>query len=78
MGMVEVLFFGRMADVAGRRRMRVERPGEGLQLMALRDSLFDEATRTVVRMSVNQIQVTADQALNDGDEIAFFSLFSGG
>lgn len=76
--MVEVLFFGRMADVAGRRRMTVDRPAEGLSLIALRDSLFDEATRATVRMSVNQFQATADQTLSDGDEVAFFSLFSGG
>ena len=76
--MVEVLFFGRMADVAGRRRTTIEPPAGGLSLIALRDSLFDDATRAVVRMSVNQVQVTADQALNDGDEVAFFSLFSGG
>ncbi len=76
--MVEVLFFGRMADVAGRRRMTVDWPVEGLSLIALRDSLFDEATRAAVRMSVNQRQITMNQALNDGDEVAFFSLFSGG
>ena len=76
--MVEVLFFGRMADIAGRRRLTLERPAAGLNLMAVRDSLFDEATRAAVRMSVNRVQVVGDQALDDGDEIAFFSVFSGG
>ena len=76
--MVEVLFFGRMADIAGRRRLTLERPAAGLNLVTVRDSLFDAATRPLVRMSVNQVQVTADQALKDGDEIAFFSVFSGG
>lgn len=76
--MVEILFFGRMADVAGRRRMTLDWPAQGLSLAAVRDSLFDETTRAAVRMSVNQVQVTADQALADGDEVAFFSLFSGG
>ena len=76
--MVEILFFGRMADIAGRRHLSVTWPDNGLRLIDLRDSLFDEATRPTVRMSVNQVQVVADQVVSDGDEIAFFSLFSGG
>ena len=75
--MVQVLFFGRMADIAGRRHVEIAST-QGLHLLALRDSLFDEVTRPSVRMSVNQIQVTADQALDANDEVAFFSLFSGG
>ena len=76
--MVEVLFFGRMADIAGHRRLALDWPAGGLTLTTVRDSLFDAATRTTVRMSVNQVQVTVDQALKDGDEVAFFSVFSGG
>lgn len=76
--MVEVLFFGRMADIAGRRRMTIALSDGAQGLLALRDSLFDDATRPSVRMSVNQVQITEDRALDDGDEVAFFSLFSGG
>lgn len=73
MAKVEVLFFGRMADVAGTRRTL----NDAGSLFALRDSLFGADT-AAVRMSVNQVQVFADQALTDGDEVAFFSVFSGG
>ena len=76
--MIDVLFFGRMADVAGQRRMTMALPAQGMTLVVLRDSLFDAGTRPAVRMSVNQVQMTADQTLRDGDEVAFFSLFSGG
>lgn len=71
---VEVLFFGRMADIAGARR--ISREAE--TLFGLRDALFDAAISSGVRMSVNRQQVTADVVLNAGDEVAFFSVFSGG
>lgn len=77
---VEVLFFGRMADIAGVRRIMRQADG----LLALRDDLFAEALATgqvttpAIRMSVNRQQVTDDQPLRDGDEVAFFSVFSGG
>ncbi|EGF93397.1 thiS family protein [Asticcacaulis biprosthecium C19] len=73
MAKVEVLFFGRMADVAGARRKTCD----AVRLLTLRESFFG-ADVAAVRMSVNQVQVFADQALNDGDEVAFFSVFSGG
>ena len=78
--MVEVLFFGQMADVAGTRRMT--RAAQGL--LALRDAVFAEALAggrvavSAIKMSVNRVQVSGDVALKDGDEVAFFSVFSGG
>lgn len=73
MARVEVLFFGRMADVTGVRQMT--RQAE--RLLELRDAVFGEAVAGV-KMSVNRQQVSADMALNEGDEVAFFSVFSGG
>ncbi|MBW8881731.1 MAG: MoaD/ThiS family protein [Asticcacaulis sp.] len=70
---VEVLFFGRIADIAGARRMACEAE----TLLGLRDRVFPE-TPPGLRMSVNKVQVTGDVALNAGDEVAFFSVFSGG
>ena len=75
--MIDVLFFGRVADDTGKRRMQIALPGEGLSLSALRAQLFSEDDARL-RMSVNQIVVTGDQNLRDGDEVAFFSVFSGG
>jgi len=81
MARIDVLFFGRMADIAGIRRTT----RDAGSLFALRDAVFDEAVLSdagvdtaAIRMSVNQIQVSADQPLHDGDEVAFFSVFSGG
>lgn len=82
--MIEVLFFGRMNDVAGLRRTQVAAPIDGTSLHALRDSFFGDAIdgghikAMDVRMSVNRVVVTQDQAVRAGDEVAFFSVFSGG
>ena len=72
-----------MADVAGKRSLTVAVPEDGT-LHALRDRVFADALTAGqvaardIRMSVNKVVVSADQPVNDGDEIAFFSVFSGG
>ena len=76
--MIDILFFGRVADMQGKRRLAMALPQEGLSLFALRLRLFNGEADDRMRMSVNQVMVTADQPLNDGDEVAFFSVFSGG
>jgi sulfur-carrier protein len=80
---IEVLFFGKMADVAGRRALKVPVPADGT-LHALRDTVFagplaeGQLTTRDIRMSVNKSVVITDQPISDGDEVAFFSVFSGG
>ncbi|HTM79882.1 MoaD/ThiS family protein [Asticcacaulis sp.] len=76
--MIDILFFGRVADMQGKRRLAMTFPEEGLSLFALRLRLFNGEADERMRMSVNQVMVTADQPLHDGDEVAFFSVFSGG
>ena len=75
--MIDILFFGRVADNLGKRRMEMTLPAEGLSLYDLRQRLFSEGDERF-RMSVNQVVVMDDRPLNDGDEVAFFSVFSGG
>lgn len=81
--MIEVLFFGKMADVVGRRSMTMVVP-DGETLHLLRDRIFAEAlaagqtTARDIRMSVNKAVTAGDPPVNDGDEVAFFSVFSGG
>ncbi len=81
--MIEILFFGRMADVTGSRRIMADDTGD-TSLFAMRDRVFAAAlasgqVRTAeIRMSVNRRVVTTDEILADGDEVAFFSVFSGG
>jgi molybdopterin synthase sulfur carrier subunit len=76
--MIDILFFGRVADRQGRRRMVLALPEGGLSLFALRLRLFDGEDDGRLRMSVNQVVVSDDRPLRDGDEVAFFSVFSGG
>ena len=76
--MIDILFFGRVADMQGKRRLAMALPEEGLSLLTLRLRLFNGEVDERMRMSVNQVMVTADQPLHDGDEVAFFSVFSGG
>ena len=76
--MIDILFFGRVADMQERRRLELAFPDGGLSLFELRVRLFDGEIDDRMRMSVNQVMVTTDQSLRDGDEVAFFSVFSGG
>ena len=76
--MIDILFFGRVADMQGKRRMTMDLPQDGMSLFALRLRLFNGEADDRMRMSVNQVVVMADQALHEGDEVAFFSVFSGG
>jgi len=79
---INVLFFGKMADILGYRALRMD--ADGAYLFTVRDQVFEEALKAGrvkvadIRMSVNRQVVTADIALSDGDEVAFFSVFSGG
>lgn len=82
--MIEVLFFGRMADVIRERNLKLDLTESRKTLFALRDDLFREASEagrvslSAIQMSVNQSATRVDQALSEGDEVAFFSVFSGG
>ncbi len=82
--MIAVLFFGRMADLAGRRRVDLPPSPGGDSLLSLRDRLLGEALTgagiqaQAVHMSLNRAVSRSDQAVADGDEVAFFSVFSGG
>ncbi|MDI7773945.1 MoaD/ThiS family protein [Asticcacaulis sp. EMRT-3] len=80
--MIEVFFFGRIADVAGARSQTYA--GVTTSLYALRDEIFAAALadgrldRAALRMSVNRQQVRDDRVIAPGDEVAFFPVFSGG
>jgi sulfur-carrier protein len=82
--MIDILFFGRMADIMGHRRLRQSLASDCNSLWKLRDTLFKEAfalarvQTDAIHMSVNQVTTRSDLVLSEGDEIAFFSVFSGG
>lgn len=82
--MIVVLFFGRMADFAGQKRVEIASAPAGDTLFALRDRWLGPAVAegriaaNAVHMSVNRIVTRDDAPVADGDEVAFFSVFSGG
>ncbi|GGZ26593.1 MoaD/ThiS family protein [Asticcacaulis endophyticus] len=81
--MIRVLFFGKISDLIGQREITVPHEA-GLTLHRLRDTVFSDlmAAQALkpsdIHMSVNQTKAREDIALNDIDEVAFFSVFSGG
>lgn len=80
----EVLFFGRVSDTFG-RSVEVSIPADGCRLsdvMASLCELFDAGaaalTERGLRTAVEREIVTGDVWVRPGQEVAFFSLFSGG
>ncbi len=73
---IEILFFGKIADRMGRRR-ETQALSDHASLFEVRDRLFGPEVADV-RMSVNQVVTAENCLLRDGDEVAFFSIFSGG
>lgn len=82
--MTRILFFGRVAEHLGPER-DLDLPSGGLGIgdirraLAARDALSaDTLLRPDVRASVDQVVVNDDALARPDQEIAFFSLFSGG
>lgn len=81
--MVHLLFFGPLADVAGRRRdaaaVTGETPQSLLARLAAEDCALAEAlAKTRVKFALNDTIVPADVPLADGDVLAVLPPFSGG
>ncbi len=82
--MTRILFFGRVAEKLGAEGS-LDLPAEGLTveeirtLLAGRDEVAADALlRPDVRASVDLVVVGENARARPGQEIAFFSLFSGG
>ena len=82
--MSRILFFGRVGERLGPEG-RLDLPAEGLtigeirRLLAERDEAASDALlRPDVRASVDLVVVGEDARALPGQEIAFFSIFSGG
>ena len=75
---IRLLFFGKVADALGRARAFCI-PDGGCTVAELR-RLIDAETlgQKGVRASVNRQVVGEDARVRPGDEVAFFSVFSGG
>lgn len=82
--MTRILFFGRVGERLG-SEARLELPAEGLTVAEIRRRLADQdeaasdaLLRPDVRASVDLVVVGEDARALPGQEIAFFSIFSGG
>ena len=79
--MINVLFFGPVAECAGCHSLMVEYRA-GLRLQQLRDELaaqYAPAFALVCFVAVNGAQVhDLSQPVSDGSEVAFMAKFSGG
>jgi molybdopterin synthase sulfur carrier subunit len=84
--MLSVLFFARVREQLDCASLQVPWPGVEFDLDALQESLCVERGalwREVLQQdnmirAVNQVVVTGNRALRDGDEIAFFPPVTGG
>jgi len=79
---IDVLFFGKVADDVGRTR-RVELPAGGCTIAELRRLLAETSGADIllkpgVRASIDRQVVDETALVKPGAEVAFFSLFSGG
>jgi molybdopterin converting factor small subunit len=77
--MIKVLFFGRVADSLDLRVLNLD-VNYLSQLCHKLQGQFIAAGLEMnsLSISVNQVLVRGDMALNNGDEVAFFTNFSGG
>jgi len=79
--MIQVLFFGPIAERVEAREMQFEySPGMTLHDITSRVGMqYPGALSIVSFIALNQVQIDdRQQALRDGDEIAFMAKFSGG
>src|SRR6266478_6633438 len=80
---VTVMLFATLKDKAGTNRLALSLPGDNLTLTDLRTALASkypalaESLKAAVA-AINQEFAFADDAVHDGDEIAFFPPVSGG
>lgn len=83
-GMIRILFFGRPADALGpERHLALPEGGATVgdlrRILAATDARAAEVLlRPDVRASVDAVVVPEDTPVRPGQEVAYFSIFSGG
>ena len=77
---VQILFFGATADIAGQRRIEVVMPPETIakDIFEQLISQYPQLAKHRLLFSVNQQYATGDEIIRDGDELAIFTAVSGG
>lgn len=77
---VKVLFFGAVADLAGKRRQEID-VADGELASTVFGRILVENTKLAahkLHFSVNQQFATGNEVVNNGDELAVFTAVSGG
>ena len=75
---IDVLFFGVLADVAGKGRIIIEAAKDLDKLKMKILTEIPEFNNYQFQVSVNKTIVRDNIKLNDGDEVAFLPPFAGG
>ena len=77
---IQVLFFGATADIAGTRRNEIHVSPETLAETVFEKILaeYPRLASLKLHLSINQQYATGEEILRDGDELAIFTAVSGG
>ncbi|HQZ97595.1 MAG TPA: MoaD/ThiS family protein [Pyrinomonadaceae bacterium] len=77
---VKVLFFGAIADAAGKRSNEIEIVPGSTSKAALEQLLAatPELASRKLLLAINEEYATGDEIIRDGDELAIFTAVSGG
>ncbi|MEJ7847257.1 MAG: MoaD/ThiS family protein [Pyrinomonadaceae bacterium] len=77
---VKVLFFGMTADLAGRRELILSpvKNARCGQVIAEVIDIFPELSKRKMLYSINQVYAHGAEILREGDELAIFTVVSGG
>lgn len=77
----DILFFGAVADIFG-RRLSLPIPGDGVSLAELRRRLSavggEGVFRAELRFAVDQVLIHGEATVRPGQQVAVMSPFSGG
>lgn len=80
---IEVLFFATLKDLAGEKRVTLALDGDSRTLAEVKEALIArfpqiEANLNAALGSINEEYAFAEDAIHDGDKVAFFPPVSGG
>lgn len=80
---IEVLFFATLKDLAGEKRVTLSLDGDSRTLAEVKEALIArfpqiEANLNAALGSINEEYAFAEDAIHDGDNVAFFPPVSGG